>query len=176
MDAVRLISRLRPLLVESGVPWALAGGFALVAWGSTRTTLDLDLLVDEAGRKRLLPALSQEGFVTIFDSEGFTNLQHPDPLLGRLDLIWIEGKTSRVLFGATEERTGPDGLPVRVPRREHLIAMKVRAIQSRPARVIRDAPDINFLLNTPGIDENEARGYFEKAGLLDLFLRLRRTP
>ena len=54
--------------------------------------------------------------------------------------------------------------------------MKLRAIQSRAARVIRDGPDLQHLLGLPGIDHNEVRGYFEKAGLTELYDRLRIAP
>lgn len=152
----------------------LAGGFALAAWGSTRATADLDLVVDDARRNDLLARITGEGFETLFDSEGFTNLLHPDPELGRLDLIWVEGETSRRLFAAAVERPGPGGRPVPAPKVEHLVALKVRAIQGRPTRALRDGPDIAFLLSHPGIDENEVRGYFARAGLLELYESLRR--
>lgn len=152
----------------------LAGGFALAAWGSTRATADLDLVVDDAARIVLLPRLAAEGFETIFTSEGFTNLLHPDPALGRLDLIWVEGETARKLVAASSERPGPGGAPVPVPKPEHLVAMKVRAIQGRATRALRDGPDLAFLLSLPGIDENEARETFFRAGLLELWERLRR--
>lgn len=154
----------------------LAGGFALAAWGSTRATADLDLVVDDGARGEILPRLAAEGFETLFDSEGFTNLLHPDPALGRLDLIWVEGETSRKLFAAAVERPGPGGKPVPAPKPEHLVAMKVRAIQGRPTRALRDGPDLAFLLSLPGIDENEAREPFRRAQLLELYERLRRRP
>ncbi len=154
----------------------LAGGFALAAWGSTRATADLDLVVDDSSKARLLSLLAEEGFETLFDSEGFTNLLHPDPALGRLDLIWVEGETSRKLFASSVERPGPGGRPTRVPKPEHLVAMKVRAIQGRATRALRDGPDIAFLLSLPGIDENEAREPFIRAGLVEFWERLRRRP
>jgi hypothetical protein len=175
MDAARLIALLRPHFEATGARWMLAGGFAVAAWGSARTTLDLDLLVDEEARSALLPRIVAEGFEAYSDSEGFTNLKHPDPALGRLDLIWTKGETSRKLFDAAVERLGPDGRGLLAPKPEHLVAMKLRAIQSRPTRVIRDGPDIQHLLGLPGIDHNEVRGYFEKAGLAELYGRLK-TP
>ena len=170
---VRLLDLLRPHLEECGARWMLAGGFALAAWGSTRATADLDLLVDDAARADLLPRLAAEGFETLFDSEGFTNLLHPDPALGRLDLIWVEGETSRKLFAGATERPGPGGTRMLAPKPEHLVAMKVRAIQGRATRALRDGPDLAFLLALPGISENEAREPFIRAGLVELWERLR---
>jgi hypothetical protein len=176
MDAARLLGVLRPHFEATGSRWMLVGGFAVAAWGSARTTLDLDILVDDAARGPLLARIVAEGFEAFNDSEGFTNLQHPDPALGRLDLLWVEGATARQLFDAAVSRSGPDAKPVLVPKAEHLIAMKLRAIQSRATRVIRDGPDIQHLLGLPGIDHNEVRGYFEKVGLAELYDRLKTPP
>lgn len=151
----------------------LAGGFALAAYGSTRATADLDLIVDEPARDALLPRLAAEGFATLFDSEGFTNLLHPDPVLGRLDLIWVEGETSRRLFAASTDRPLPGGPSVPVPAPEHLVDMKVKAIRNRPTRVFRDAEDLRVLLALEGLDEEAARETFARAGLLELWERLR---
>jgi predicted nucleotidyltransferase len=176
MDAARLLTVLRPHFEATGARWMLAGGFAAAAWGSARMTLDLDLVVDEEPRDALLSRIVAEGFEAFNDTEGFTNLQHPDPALGRLDLLWVKGETSRQLFEAATSRSGPDAKPILVPKPEHLIAMKLRAIQSRATRVIRDGPDIQHLLGLPGIDHNEVRGYFEKTGLAELYDRLKTPP
>lgn len=150
----------------------LAGGFALAAWGSTRATADLDLIVDDARRDEVLARIAGEGFETLFGSEGFTNLLHPDPELGRLDLIWVEGETSRRLFAASVERPGPGGRSTLVPAPEHLVEMKLKAVRSRPTRILRDGEDLRVLLSLPGIDENAAREAFRRAGLSDLWDRL----
>ena len=173
MDVARLLDLLRPHLEGCGAKWMLAGGFALAAWGPTRATADLDLLVDDAARAGLLPRLAAEGFATLFDSEGFTNLLHPDRELGRLDLIWVEGETSRRLFGAARVRPLPGGRLVRVPAPEHLVEMKVKAIRSRPSRIFRDGEDLRVLLGIEGIDQNAAREAFVRAGLVELWDRLR---
>ena len=89
MDAVRLLNVLRPHFEATGARWMLAGGFAVAAWGSARTTLDLDLVVDDEPREALVPRIVAEGFEAHNDADGFTNLQHPDPALGRLDLLWV---------------------------------------------------------------------------------------
>ncbi len=145
----------------------------MTAWGSTRTTVDLDLVVDEGARAALIPRFKREGFEVLFDSEAFSNLLHPDSRLGRLDIIWVEGETSRKLFEAAVTKAGPDGKPLLIPTPEHLVAMKVRAIQSQPTRVIRDSPDLQLLLGLSGIDHNEVREYFERAALRELYDRLR---
>lgn len=156
------------------MPWALAGSFALNALGFARFTRDLDVLVDEAGRGPLLDGLVDDGFEILFASEGFANFLHPDAALGRLDLLWVEGETSRRIFASCGRVLGPGSVPVLVPRPEHLIAMKVAAFANSPGRGLRDLADIEFLLRLPGIDDNEVRGYFERRGLLGIWEQLGR--
>jgi hypothetical protein len=45
--------------------------------------------------------------------------------------------------------------------------MKVHAIKNTPQRALQDLADVSYLLDLPGLDRDEARGYFDNAGLLD---------
>ncbi len=173
MDAARILRLVRGHLDRLEGEWALAGGFALQALGFSRFTRDLDVVVEERIRDPLLAGLAADGFETLFTSAGFSNLLHPDPDLGRLDLVWLEGETSRRFFLGCRDVAGPGGEILRVPRPEHLIAMKVAAIRDDPDRGLRDLADLQFLLALPGLDDNEVRGYFEKRDLSDLLERLK---
>ncbi|MBP7678605.1 MAG: nucleotidyl transferase AbiEii/AbiGii toxin family protein [Thermoanaerobaculia bacterium] len=173
MDAARVLTLLRPHLEATGTRWMLAGGLALVAWGSTRTTADTDLLMDDGSRPTLLSRLREAGFEILQDTDGFTNLMHFDREIGRLDLIWVEGETSRRMFAAAVERPGPDAAPLLVPAPEHLVAMKVKAMKEQPTRVFRDADDLRLLLSLPDLDENAVRATFERAGLGELHDRIK---
>ncbi len=53
--------------------------------------------------------------------------------------------------------------------------MKVHAMKNDPGRALREMADIGFLLKLPGIDEEEVRGYFEKAGLREKYDEIRRS-
>jgi len=55
------------------------------------------------------------------------------------------------------------------PSPEHIAAMKVQAMKNDPARTFKELADIQFLLQVPGVDDVEIRGYFEKAGLSERF-------
>lgn len=62
-----------------------------------------------------------------------------------------------------------------VPRPEHLVAMKVAAMRSDPARTFQEMNDIRFLLNLPGVDRAMATRYFERHGLRDRLDEIERT-
>ncbi|HTO88978.1 MAG TPA: hypothetical protein VMR54_15770 [Thermoanaerobaculia bacterium] len=53
--------------------------------------------------------------------------------------------------------------------------MKVQAMKNDPDRRLQDLADVGFLMSVPGVNEDEVRGYFERAGLLKDFDELRRT-
>jgi hypothetical protein len=63
-------------LDELGVPYAIAGGMALVAHGYERTTIDVDILVTAEGLARIHQNLDGRGWVPPF--EGSKNLRDTD--------------------------------------------------------------------------------------------------
>lgn len=175
MDAERLLGLVEAACQGVRTRWAVIGGMAMNAYGHARTTLDFDFAAEESVRKALLLRLAAEGFEILNDVEGFSNLLHADPTLGRLDVLWLDGTTADRVFSRLRRLPGPGGRDVPVPAPEHLVAMKVRSIQSRPTRVFRDGADLEHLLRVPDLDDNEARGFFERAGLTELYDRLCRS-
>lgn len=167
MDFVRTIERVEALLAPAHWRWAVAGGVALAAYGNPRLTLDIDIVTESAAQALLVPALEAAGYKTLYVSPGFSNHRHDDPAFGRLDVIYVNARTADQLFAATREVPGPGGGRIRVPKPEHLIAMKVQAIQNAPERTWQDLADIGYLLSVDGVDRAEARRYFEKAGLME---------
>ena len=173
MDLRRLLEVVRSACGDAGARWAVIGGVAMNAYGHARTTFDFDVASETRFREDILRRLQAEGFRLLNDVPAFSNLLHDDRELGRLDFLWLDQKTGERVFG--EARALPlEGiatLPVASP--EHLVAMKVQAVASRPTRVFRDGADLQFLLEIPGIDDNRVHEFFEGAGLLELLGRLR---
>jgi hypothetical protein len=95
-------------------------------------------------------------------------------LSGRVDFIYVHGETAERLFAGVRILPGPSGRPMRVPRSEHLIAMKVQAMKNAPERTWQEMADIGYLLTLTGTDRREAREYFVKANLLDRWDELAR--
>src|SRR6476469_4907150 len=149
---------------------AVIGGVALIAYGLPRTTLDLDFIVERSVQNDLIIFLESQGYKTLHRSSGYSNHIHPDPLLwGSLDVVYISGETSQELFAACRTMTGPGGLQIRVPRPEHLAALKVTAMKNDPARQLQDMADVRFLLRMPGVDRSLIRNYFDRQGMRDKF-------
>jgi len=175
MDFAKVVDTIAAFLERERTPFALAGAFALHAYGLSRATVDLDFVAEAAVRERLVAFLESLGYETLHASAGYSNHLHPDPSMGRVDFIYVAGETSRLLFAArgTTLRFGRRELPV--PRAEHLVAMKVHAMKNDPGRALQEMADIRFLLQLPGVDQDEIRGYFEKAGLRDKYDEIKRS-
>lgn len=167
VDFAGTIDRIEALLAPGDWRWAVAGGVALAAYGYPRTTLDVDIVTERAAQEVLIPAVEALGYRTLYVSDGFSNHRHDDPAWGRLDVIYVNAITADQLFAATRELPGPGGHLIPVPKPEHLIAMKLQAIQNAPERTLQDLADIGYLLKLDGVDRVEARSYFDKVGLLE---------
>jgi hypothetical protein len=174
VDFARVLDTMGVFFEREGARFAVIGAFGLHAYGISRATLDLDLVTEAAAQPATVAFLESLGYETLHRSAGYSNHVHAMPALGRVDLMYIDAETSRILFGGCRMLALPSGRPVPVPRPEHLVAMKVQAIKHNPRRTHRDLADIQDLLELPGIDVGEIRGYFARAGLLERFDELRR--
>jgi hypothetical protein len=174
VDFARVLDTIAVLFEREGVRFGVIGAFGLHAYGLTRATLDLDLVTEAAAQPAVVAFLESLGYETLYRSAGYSNHVHAMPALGRVDVMYVDTETSRILFGGCGTLALPSGRQVPVPRPEHLVAMKVQAMKNNPRRTHRDLADIQDLLELPGIDVGEVRGYFERAGLLERFDELRR--
>jgi hypothetical protein len=175
LDFGKVIQTLFRHLEEEGFPYAVIGGVALAAYGSTRTTVDLDLVTDRAAQADLVAFLESLGYETLHRSSGYSNHVHPDPDWGAVDFVYVGGETSRKLFAATSRRPGPRDIPLPLPKPEHLVAMKVVAMKNDPARTFQELADVRFLIGLPKVDRREVRSYFARHGLEERFDELERT-
>ena len=165
MDVARVVGRLADFLDAEGAPLALVGAHAFLAYGVTRSTVDLDLLTEQRVQDRLVRFLESLGYETLHRSDGYSNHLHADPTWGRVDVVYVDERTSDVLFGGAREVATIGGRALKLPRPEHLVAMKVQAVKNDPERTLKDLSDIRDLLRVAEVDEAEVRAYFERAGL-----------
>lgn len=154
---------------REGIRYAVAGGLAVHAWGRSRTTHDIDFVVHGREQRRVIAFAESIGYQTLFASSGYSNHEHPDEDFGRIDLMYVYGETAERVFADTTPRLIAGDVHAPVPKPEHLIAMKVQAIKNAPSRVPIDVPDMEYLLNLPGVDRQAVRNYFDRAGLLRIY-------
>jgi hypothetical protein len=175
VDFSRVIDEIAGFLTRENTRFALAGAFALHAYGLSRATSDLDFVTEAGIRERLVDHLESLGYETLYVSSGYSNHLHPDAEMGRVDLIYVDGETARQLLEGSGVTLRLGNHELRVPRAEHLAAMKVHAMKNDPGRALQEMADIRFLLQLDGVDEAEIRDYFEKAGLGDRFDEIKRS-
>jgi hypothetical protein len=173
MDVRRVLGLVRPFFESRSEPYALVGGLALLAYGAPRATFDVDLLARRSVRGDLVAYFESCGFTTLSVQPGFSNHQHPEPALGRVDVVYVSGTTADMVFAGCVRKEIATGIEAPVPRPVHLVAMKAQAFSKDNTRY-SDLTDLQYLLSLPDVDLEEARGYFQSAGVADYFDRLRR--
>jgi len=166
--------RVATFLAARGFPLAVVGGLGLHAYGISRATFDLDLITAAGAQADLVAFLEGEGYETLHRSVAYSNHLHRDPDKGRVDLVYIDPGTGRKLFAGCQPRLALGERRALVPRPEHLVAMKVQAMRNDASRALQDMADVLELLRLPDVDHAEARGYFERAGLLEEYAAIRR--
>lgn len=165
MDFGIVLGVVSSFLEEKGYRYAVIGGVALAAYGLPRTTVDLDLVVESSAQDDLIRFLGSKGYQMLHRSTGYSNHRHSDPMWGNVDFVYLKGETGDEIFSACRSGRGPRDLPILLPKPEHLAALKIVAMKNDPSRSFQDMVDIRFLLNLPGVDQREIRGYFEKQGM-----------
>lgn len=175
MNFAKVLEDVGRFLDAQGFRYGVIGAFALQSYGLARATADLDFLVEESAQPALCAHLESLGYETIHRSAGYSNHIHPLPTLGRLDFVYVGSNTAAQIFRDARWVELLPGRLVRVPRPEHLAAMKVLAMKNDPTRTLKEMADLEFLLSIPGIDEDEVRAYFERNGLLERFLEIKKA-
>ena len=173
MDFARLLDAVTCFLDEHGFRYALVGAFALSSYGISRATQDIDFAVDAWAQGELIVFLESLGYKTIYRSEGYSNHVHGLPEPGRVDCIYVGEPTATKLFQGARVVPLFDKT-IRVPRPEHLAAMKILAMKNDPARTFQEMADIQHILGLSGVDVSEIQGYFAHYGLSEKFNELRR--
>jgi hypothetical protein len=138
-------------LAGAGVPFAVAGAFAVAMHGHVRATRDIDFLVRIVDREPAQHALESLGYTCTFQSQAFAHFErHPLPelpgLVERADLLFSsQAMGQRAIDTAMRQplRWTRGTLPV-VPL-DTLLLMKLMAYSADPGR-LQDLVDVRALL------------------------------
>ena len=141
------------LLDQHSIPHALIGGLALACYGSTRATVDLDLLIREEHKDTVKTLFLNNGFNLAFESEEvlqFSGMGYVDILLARRPI------SQKILTEANIN--GPEG--INFIKSEDLIGLKIQAYINDPSRELQDKADIQFLIeNVESMDWQRIKSY-----------------
>lgn len=141
------------LLEQHNIPHAMIGGLAMACYGSTRATVDLDLLVRDQNKDILKKIFQEKGFNLIHESEEviqFSGIGYVDVLLARRPI------SEKILSESNQD--GPEG--INFVKAEDLIGLKIQAYINDPSRELQDKADIQFLIgNVDILDWRRIKAY-----------------
>ncbi len=172
MDYVIVGKLLQRFFEEKSIEYAVVGGFGLLAHGIERVTFDLDFVTVQSCQDELIGELEGQGYETLYRAKGYSNHLHTEADLGRVDFVYVNQLTAEQLFSSATKVEILPGFEVKVPKPEHLAAMKIRALKNDPQRQRQDLADISQLMTLPNADSGEIEGYFEALGIGHLFTEI----
>lgn len=125
------------------MPFLLIGGHAINAYGISRQTGDIDLLVQHTRKHRWLELLAKLRYSVGQDDDRFSRFR-PDTIAAwPIDLMYVDDETFNKLL--SESQSVDLGLAnVRVPSARHLATLKIHALKHFQAH--RNAKDYNDLI------------------------------
>ena len=138
------------------LPFLLIGGHALILIGFARNTVDIDLLVPTFRRSAWLDLMRELGFRFYHGIGAFAQFEPEDKGVTSVDLMFVDDHTWSSLSEAPITKTLA-GHDVRLPRPEHLVALKLHAAKgpdrSKPET---DWEDIRQIVRICGLDISDA--------------------
>ncbi len=141
------------LLEQNGVSHALIGGLALACYGSTRATVDLDLIADEIHKEKIKTIFTANGFRLVHES--IEVLQFSG--IGNVDIILARRPISKKIL-ADANPDGPE--QINFVKCEDLIGLKIQAYANDSSRELQDKADIQFLIeNVKELDWDKIKNY-----------------
>ena len=172
MEILRTIS----LYVEGkNMPFAVIGGHAVNAYGISRQTGGLDLVVRGSNKKSWCELMDKLHFTSDQNDERFARFR-PDVLTGwPIDLMFVDDQTFAKLFDQSIEMPfGP--ARARVVSARHLVALKLHAMKHfQEHRFATDFADVASLLRSgrTGLSIDDLKALCVRYASLELYERLK---
>ena len=149
-ERIEEFARLVEALRVAGIPFLLVGGLSLSAHHVERTTQDVDLFCRKDLYPRFDAAMKRLGYGLLHEpTELYVRYSQPGRAI--VDFIFADETTFAQMEVASRE-TSVLGVSVRVPCLEHLLAMKLFALEQ--GKRIKDMADIAELVRANGLDVN----------------------
>ena len=148
MNFQKVFKEVTSQLDESGIRYALIGGFAMPLRGVQRATVDLDFILMLEDLEKAEAIFTRAGYQRAFQSENVSHYISEDTELGRIDILHAyRGPTLSMLERADRIETGGESsLPV--VQIEDIVGLKIQASVNDPRRKTRDYADIRMMLET----------------------------
>ncbi|MFN3551228.1 MAG: nucleotidyl transferase AbiEii/AbiGii toxin family protein [Endomicrobiia bacterium] len=162
---------------KENVRYALIGGFALGCLGISRTTVDLDFLVDKDDLPKIDKIMKDLGYKCRYKSENVSQYISPLKIFGEIDFLHAFRKISlRMLENTIEKPIFNGQLKIKILKPEDLIGLKIQAIVNDKERRNREFIDIEelMILYKGNLDWQLLEEYFSLFELKDKFKELKK--
>jgi len=140
---------------ECPIPHIIIGGHVVRALGYARQTVDFNCMIDASSRDETHRYIETHGYMEWGRTGAFTKYRHTNPSFGELDVMLVDEPTFQKLY-AGSRCVDFDGLPVRVPKPIHLIALKLHAMRNNRQRELKDGADILEVLRAHRAEISDA--------------------
>lgn len=157
-----------------GLRFVMIGGFAVSAYGYSRTTGDIDILVARQESAAWSGILGDLGYSVHSEGAAFLQLSPPLQEMWPVDLMLVNEPTFEN-FWAHAREAEIHGTPLKVPSLEHLFALKLHALKhGLPHREAKDLNDLIHLIhfNKVRTDDEPFQRLFERYGTPEIHERL----
>jgi hypothetical protein len=169
MDAAEVIEKCAQ---GSDLEFLVIGGLAVIAYGYSRDTVDLDYLVRRSKRAEWTAKLATYGYTVFHEHDNFAQFTSPNSI--DVDLMFVNDQTFDKLWAESSLKS-VGAARVRFPALDHLVALKLHVIkQNIPHRVIRDLDDVMNLvkLNQVDLRSDKWRELFDRHGTRQIYEKL----
>ncbi len=153
------------------------GGFAVNFYGYSRDTADLDILILRDASPAWITLFAGMGYSVLRDAGTFIQFAPPRRGDWPVDLMLVRQESFLPMLRESREAE-MYGVRVRIPRLEHLIALKLHALKhTRVHRFLKDFQDVEGLVRVNHLDlqSEKIRQLFLKYGTLDLYEKIVRA-
>ena len=171
------IQEIAKIAGNTGIPFLVIGGYAVLAHGYVRATDDLDLIVERGRRAQLGRLMGDLGMSVKNDAANFVQFDPRNKDGMNVDLMFVsEDVFAQLERASTEAKV--EGIPVKVVSLLHLIALKCHALQhSKSIRRLKDMDDLIqlILINRLDLNDPELRTTILKHGNAETYEKLRQA-
>lgn len=176
MDFKVVTEKLLAAFKDSGINYALMGGFAMGLFGGSRSTVDIDFLVNRDDMDKVDIIMQKLGYECKHRSENVSQYISPSQVMGEVDFLHAFREASLEMLERVDEKEIFSGaLKIKVLKPEDLIGLKVQAIKNDPSRKPVDMADIETLLSlhSKNLDWTMIKEYFKLFNMENDYNRLK---
>lgn len=170
-----LFKKLSVEFERAKIPFLLIGGYAVNAYGYSRTTQDVDFMIVSSDYDKAKEVLQRCGYRQYVHKDLCARFVDHERQWPPLDLVFVEQETFQNVVKEARD-VEVMGRKLLVPSAEHLIALKLHAIKNDPKRETKDLNDIFELIKVKGLDVSSPKfkDFCLKFGNIDLFERIQK--